>query len=295
MRVTFNSLNDGVASLNVAAAALDRAQDQLSSGKRLRAASDDPAAAQRGLASRADIATLDAYTRAGESAEARLTALDTVLTDVVERLTEAKAAATAARGSTATPQSREAVALQIEGIRDAIVSGVNTKVGGTALFSGAEALSTSYARVGGAWVYQGDASTVSVATASSRSVRIALDGQAMIQGSDANSLLTEMDTLVAAIRAGDEAGISAGVAALDRAFDRTVRAQSSVGIDLNGLEDDQGQIAALRLASKKRLSKDEDADLTQAATDLSRADTAYRAALSAVSTAGRLSLMDYLR
>jgi flagellar hook-associated protein 3 FlgL len=295
MRVTFNSLNDGVASLNVAAAALDRAQDQLSSGKRLRAASDDPAAAQRGLASRADIATLDAYTRAGESAEARLTALDTVLTDVVERLTEAKAAATAARGSTATPESREAVALQIEGIRDAIVSGINTKVGGTALFSGAEALSTPYARVGGAWVYQGDASTVSVATASSRSVRISMDGQGIIQGSDAASLFTEMDALATAIRAGDEAGISAGVAALDRGFDRTVRAQSSVGIDLNGLEDDHGQIAALRLASKKRLSKDEDADLSQAATDLARADTAYRAALSAVSTAGRLSLMDYLR
>jgi flagellar hook-associated protein 3 FlgL len=295
MRVTFNSLNDGVASLNVAAAALDRAQDQLSSGKRLRAASDDPAAAQRGLASRADIATLDAYTRAGESAEARLTALDTVLTDVVERLTEAKAAATAARGSTATAQSREAVALQIEGIRDAIVSAVNTKVGGTALFSGAEALSTPYTRVGGAWVYQGDASPVSVATASSRSVRISMDGQAIIQGSDATSLLAEMDALVAAIRAGDEAGITAGVAALDRGFDRTVRAQSSVGIDLNGLEDDHGQIAALRLASKKRLSKDEDADLSQAATDLARADTAYRAALSAVSTAGRLSLMDYLR
>jgi flagellar hook-associated protein 3 FlgL len=295
MRVTFNSLNDGVASINVAAAALDRAQDQLSSGKRLRAASDDPAAAQRGLASRTEIATLDAYTRSGESAEARLTALDTVLTDVIERLTEAKAAATGARGSTATPESREAFALQTEGIRDAIVGAINTKVGGTALFSGAESLSTTYERVGGAWVYQGDATTVSVATASSRSVRIAMDGQAIVQGSDANSLLAEMDGLVAAIRAGDEAGISAGVAALDRAFDRAVRAQSFVGADLSGLEDDRNQVAALRLASKKRLSKDEDADLSQAATDLARADTAYRAALGAVSTAGRISLMDYLR
>jgi flagellar hook-associated protein 3 FlgL len=295
MRVTFNNLNDGIAALNVAASALDRAQDQLSTGKRVRAASDDPAAAQRAVGSRAEIATLDAYTRSAESADARLTAIDTVLTDVIERLTEAKATATGARGSTATPQSREAAARQLEGIRDAILGGINTQVGGTSLFSGGEVLSSAYVLTAGAWTYQGDTSTITVATGSGRSVKTALDGQAIMQGTDATDAFTELDALAAAIRAGDEAGISAGVAALDRAFDRAVRAQSSVGVDLNGLEEDQQQVAALRLASQKRLSKDEDADLAKAASDLARADTAYRAALGAISTAGRVSLMDYLR
>lgn len=295
MRVTFNNLNDGVAALNVAAQALDRAQDQLATGKRLRAASDDPAAAQRAVGSRSEIAALDAYTRTAESAEARLSTIDTVLSDVIERITEAKVTATSARGTTATPQVRDAAARQLEGIRDAIAGGINTSVGGTRLFSGAQSFSPAYVFTAGAWTYQGDTTTVEVSTGSDRTVAVALDGQAIMQGTDATNLLTAIDALAAAIRAGDPAGTDAGVAALDRAFERAVRAQSSVGVDLKSLEEDQPQIAALRLASQKRLSKDEDADLAKAATELARADTAYRAALGAISTAGRVSLMDYLR
>ncbi|GEM_PF-3070271 len=295
MRVTFNNLNDGIAALNVAASALDRAQDQLATGRRLRAASDDPTAAQRAVDSRAEIATLDAYTRTADSAEARLTAIDTVLTDVIERITEAKATAAGARGDTAPPEAREALAGRIDGIRDAILGAINTSVGGTHLFSGGQALSAAYAFTAGAWVYQGDSNAVGVATAGSRTVTVSLDGQEIIQGADAADLFSELDALAASVRAGDQAGIQAGIESLDRAFDRTVRAQSSVGVDLNGLEQDQQQVAALRLASQKRLSKDEDADLAKAASDLARADTAYRAALGAISTAGRVSLMDYLR
>jgi flagellar hook-associated protein 3 FlgL len=295
MRVTFNNLNDGVGALNVAAAALDRAQDQLATGKRLRAASDDPEAAQRAVGSRAEIATLDAYTKTSESADARLTAIDTVLSDIIERITEAKATTTGARGTTATQQVRDAAARQLEGIRDAVLAAVNTNVGGTYLFAGAQSLTRPFALAGTAWAYQGDTTTVAVATGSERTATVGLDGQALLQGTDANNLLTELDTLANAVRTGDAAGIEAGMQALDRAFNRAVRAQSYVGADLNGLEENQQQIAALRLASRKRLSKDEDADMAQAATDLARADTAYRAALSAISTAGRLSLMDYLR
>jgi flagellar hook-associated protein 3 FlgL len=295
MRVTFNNLNDGLAALNVAAAALDRAQDQLATGKRFRAASDDPDAAQRSVGSRAEISTLDAYTRTAESAESRLTTIDTMLSAIVERITEARVTTTSARGTTATPQVREAAARQLEGVRDAILGAVNTTVGGTYLFAGGQTLSRPYVQTGGAWTYQGDTTTVDVSMGTDRTVTVALDGQALLQGTDANNLLTELDQLAAAIRAGDAAGIDAGMAALDRAFTRAVRAQSYVGTDLNGIDENQQQIAALRLASQKRLSKDEDADMAKAASDLARADTAYRAALGAISTAGRVSLMDYLR
>ena len=295
MRVTFNNLNDGVATLNVAASALDRAQDQLATGRRLRAASDDPAAAQRAVDSRAEIATLDAYTRTADSAEARLTSIDAVLTGIIERITEAKVTAAGARGDTATTEAREAMADKIDGIRDAILGAINTSVGGTHLFSGGQAFAAAYVFTAGAWVYQGDANAVEVATAGNSTVAVSLDGQEIVQGADATDLFSEIDALAAAVRDGDQAGIQAGIEALDRAFNRTVRAQSQVGVHMNGLEEDQRQVTALRLASQKRLSKDEDANLAKAASDLSRADTAYRAALGAISTAGRVSLMDYLR
>lgn len=295
MRVTFNNLNDGLAALNVAAAALDRAQDQLATGRRLRVASDDPAATERAIAGRTDIATIDAYTRASDSAAARLSGMDTALTDIIERITEAKVRATGARGSTTTVESREAAALALEGIRDSVLGTINLSVGGTSLFAGAEARTNAYAQVAGVWTYQGDGATVAVDIGQNRTVATSRSGQAIIQGTDTTDLFTALDNLAAAIRANDDAGMAAGVAALDRAFDRATRAQSQVGTDLNGVEEEQRQLSALKLASQKRLSKDEDANLAEAASDLSRADTAYRAALGAISTAGRVSLMDYLR
>ena len=49
MRVTFNQLRDGITQINAAAEEFAQAQWQVSSGLRLRAPSDDPAAAQRSV------------------------------------------------------------------------------------------------------------------------------------------------------------------------------------------------------------------------------------------------------
>ena len=49
-----------------------------------------------------------------------------------------------------------------------------------------------------------------------------------------------------------------------------------------------------KLASTERLSRLEDADMAEAIAGMTRADAAYRAALGAVGTAARVSLLDYL-
>lgn len=295
MRVTFQSLNDNVASVHAAAARLDRAQDQVATGRRLRAASDDPAAAQRAVGSRAELGTLDAYKRTSDSATARLTAIDTALSDIIDKISSAKVAAASGRGSTATPAAREAAALQIEGLRDAILSDINLSVHGAAVFAGGQSRASAYTQVGGVWTYGGDNAPVVVDIDRTKTVRTSLDGQAIIQGGDATDLFTALDELAAALRAGDEAGITAGTEALDRAFERATRVQGQVGADIRTTEDGQLQLSALTRASRTRLSKDEDADTVQAISDMNRADVAYRAALGVVGTAGRISLMDYLR
>ena len=96
------------------------------------------------------------------------------------------------------------------------------------------------------------------------------------------------------MRAGDNAAIGTGIDALSRAFNRATRAQSLVGADQQGIANRQLQITATRLAAFTRVSKDEDANLAEAISAMNRADTAYRAALGAVATASRQSLMDYL-
>jgi flagellin-like hook-associated protein FlgL len=71
--------------------------------------------------------------------------------------------------------------------------------------------------------------------------------------------------------------------------------QARIGQDLRLADEVRLQLSANRVDSLARLSSIEDADLAEAATKLAGAETAYRAALSAMATVGRLSLMDYLK
>jgi flagellar hook-associated protein 3 FlgL len=111
----------------------------------------------------------------------------------------------------------------------------------------------------------------------------------------ARGLFTVLDDLVAAIEAGDSAGMGEALSALERAFDRAQRAQGMLGADVQGIDAAVSRLAALRVASESRRSQLEDANMAEVAVRLSQADTAYRAALAAVSAVERHSLLDYLR
>lgn len=295
MRLTFRQAYGGLDYVTIASEQMERARQQVQSGKRLEKPSDDPAAMQRSVEGRAEIRTLETYTRTGDSALSRLAAMDTVLGDIVDQLSQAKVATLSVRGSVATQQQRDAAALALEGIRDSIAGNLNTAVRGVYLFSGAASTSASYVKAGGSWTYQGDSSPVGVNIGPNQTVDVTTDGQAIAQGTDATNVLDELEALIVAVRANDQAGMAAGSAALDRAFARTTRAQSRVGADESAVADRQGQITPMRLGALARVSKDEDADLAMAISEMTRAETAYRAALSAVGAASRTSLLDYVR
>ncbi|MGE0863528.1 MAG: hypothetical protein AB7P34_06465 [Vicinamibacterales bacterium] len=294
MRVTFRSIDDGIDALNTAAEQFSLAQRQVATGRRLQSPSDDPSAAMRIIQGTNEIGTIDAYTRANDTAGSRLTVLDNVLGTIVDRLTEAQAAAAQGRGTTADAATREALAEKLRGIRDGLVGDFNTTFRGTSLLSGAEAQTEAYAQVAGVWTYQGSTDQVTVDIGRGRDVAVALDGQAIAQGADASDLFTEFDALITAVQAADEAGMTTGMDALQRAFNRAVRAQSGVGIDLTGIEQEQQNLASFRVANLKAISLDRDANMAEAITEMSQADTAYRAALQAVGATSKVSLMDYL-
>ena len=76
---------------------------------------------------------------------------------------------------------------------------------------------------------------------------------------------------------------------------RATRAQSQVGYDENSVSDGELRLSSLRLAATARLKSDREADLAEAMTRMSRAQTTYQSALGAVAAASKVSLMDYLK
>lgn len=294
MRVTFRTAYGGSEYLEISAGQAAKARQQVMSGKRVEKASDDPGAMMRSIEGRGEIAGLETYTRTADTASSKLATLDTTLGAMVDKLEQARVAVTSAQGSVPTATQREAAALTLEGIRDAFAADLNTTVRGVYLFAGAEATTPAYARVAGSWTYQGDATPVVVDIGPGQTVDVSVDGQSVAQGGDAANILNELEAVIVAVRAGDQSGMAAGAAAIGRAFDRVTRAQSNVGVDQQAIAERKSQISATRLGLLARVSEDEDADLAMAISEMNRADTAYRAALGAIGTASRQSLLDYL-
>jgi len=296
MRITFNSqYRDSSAAIDHAAESLIELQRQVATGKRVSKGSDDPTAAANAVNERAQLANVEQYSRAADSATSRLTVVDSVLSDIVEKLTAAQAATMSARGSTKTAAQREAVAKALEGIRDDVLDDLNTSFRGAYVFAGAASTTKPFAEAldGSIDPYAGSGTEVE-ADVGSQEVPIGFDGDAIALGSDTDHVFTALDDLITAVRAGDDTGMEAGMDALSRAFDRTTTAQSRVGVALQALEGEQSRLRELKLAATTRLSKLEDADMAEVIAGMTRADAAYKAALGAAATAARVSLLDYL-
>lgn len=298
MRVTFTSMARQVlADLNQAAAQMSDRQIEVSSGRRVERPSDDPAAARRIVQEGAEMGTLDQYIRASDSVGARLTVVDSVLADIIEHISSARSAASAARGSQSTAAQREAIATGIEAHRDALFDSFTTRFRGSYLFAGAASSTPPYTRLPGGTVsaYAGSTTTVAVDIDRTRSVEVGFNGDSLARGSDPDDVFVVLDDLATAVRAGDSVAIDAGLLALEGAFDRVNQAQSRVGAGMTTIDSAREGLEAQRRASVERLSRARDANLPEAITAMAQADTAYRAALGAAGNVTRISLMDFLR
>lgn len=297
MRVTFNAMfRNGLEDINRAASALNDAQRDVSTLKRLHAPSDDPAAASAVVGERTEMRNLDQYVRATDGIDARLRVTDSVLSDLLVLLEKAQTTTAASRNSFLTAEQRNALALQLEGTRDAILSDVNAQFRGDYLFSGSRLDTPPYAMAGGVvQPYAGDDRRLLVDIDRGRPVEITLDGDSLIQGTEAADLFASFDALIAAVRAGDEAAMAAGSEALTRAHTRVTHAQSRVGQVLGELEAHRSHLSTLGTASNQRRSALEDTNLAEAASRMQQADTAYQAALASVGATSRLTLLDYIR
>ena len=298
MRVTFGSgLTGAMSDLNAAAEALDKAERQVSSGKRIQTASDDPSAMAATIREHAEMAGIDQYSSASNNVDSRISLIDTVMSDVVTQLTTARSTAAASLGTVQTDTQREATARQLEGLRDAILTDMNTKFSGTYLFGGTNSLTPPYTKNADGTIsaYAGNDTAMRVDIGSNRSIAVTYDGQSIMQGSDAEDLFTSFQKLIDAVRAGDQGGIKTGQTALESAFNRSVAAQSMVGADENAVADQQTRLTTMKTASKSRLSKDEDVNMAEAVTAMKQADSVYQYSLGAISSRTKLSLLDYLK
>ena len=178
MRIsTNNSYNSALDSLVDRQARMAGTQEQLTTGKRVNRASDDPAAAARSERALASERQAVAHQRAIDASNNAMTLTETALADAGGLLQQAREALVAAGNAAYGDTDRGTIADQLASLRAQLLAVANRSDGaGTFLFGGQGAAQAPFADVPGGVQYQGVPGDAQ--SASGEALPLALDGSA---------------------------------------------------------------------------------------------------------------------
>lgn len=178
MRIsTANSFDASIDSLVRRQTALSNAQEQLTTGKRVNRASDDPAAAARAERALAAEAHTDATQRAVNASQNAMTLAESALGDASDLLQQIREAMVAAGNGTYSDSERRGVADKIAGLRKQLFAVANRQDGaGTYLFGGQAADHAPFLDAAGGVTFQGASGQVDAA--SGDPLPLTVDGRA---------------------------------------------------------------------------------------------------------------------
>lgn len=293
MRVTQNMLTDrSVGSLQLGLSRLAKVQEQISTGRVLNRPSDSPTQTTAAMRMRSSIADQTQYVRNAEDGIGWLGIVDQTLGGMTDQVRRARELGLQGASTGTTSQTaREALATEVEQIRDGLVAAANTTHLGRPVFGGVTAGPTAFDAAG---AFVGVPGEVNRTVADGVKVRIDVLGTDVV-GANGASLFDDLDDLVVALRTGDTTGIRTGLSALEGRLEDLGSVRATVGARYARVEGaaQRGRDAVLDLSTS--LSEVENTDLPRALVDLKMQEVAYQAALAATSRVMQPSLLDFLR
>lgn len=292
-RVTERSMvSNTLANLQVNLSRNQQLQEQLSSGKLITKASDSPGGAVIAMQHRADMATLNQYSRNADDGIGWLSMADTALTSASTQMNRARELVLSglSSGSAGSPEAREAIALEVENLRESMINLSNTTYLDRPIFGGSTSGAIAYDKNG---VYQGDDGKINRTISGNATVRVDTSGDDVF-GAGTGNVFNLLGKIAADLRT-NPAGLQADLGEVDTAQKRIQAGLSGVGSRYNQVSEMQQNAQNRVLDLRAQLSDVEDIDLPKTITELALQQTAYQAALAATAKVIQPSLVDFLR
>jgi flagellar hook-associated protein 3 FlgL len=300
MRATFNSYSTTLVSrLQSLASSQNTALDQISSGKRISAPSDDPSATARVLNMRAEQKQQQQYwSNSGRALTVSQTSF-AILEQLNNVCTRASELATSGSSDTTPASSLSTYAVEVNHLLENAVSTANSKMQGDYLLSGTTTNTLPFVVTRDA---AGDIASITYAGASDDGAEVRISETERLSPStteaENRSVADFLNSLVAvrdAMRAGSPSGVKTAQVGIASGEDALVAGMSRAGGVQYRLEATTTQADSRFQALGGSISKDTDLDLADASMRLSRAQTAYQAAIQSAAKIMTTSLLDYLR
>ncbi|MFB7894214.1 flagellar hook-associated protein FlgL [Microbacterium sp. NPDC056044] len=270
---------------------LARLQEQATSQRAFSAPSDDPAAAATALGLHAEQRRVEQYARNVDDGLAWVTAIDSAISASTALLRRARDLTVQGSNDGALDATaKEAVAVELEGIRAELLAKANTTLLGRTVFAGTSDAGAAFAPD---YSFNGAPGAEVVRRVSdSATVRVDADG-AEVFGEGAGSVFALLDGIVADLRAGVNTGVR--LAEVDERLTAMLGAQGAVGARQSRIERAREAQVADSVSLEARRAAVEDVDTVEVLVRLQAQELVYRSALAVTGRVLQPSLLEYLR
>jgi flagellar hook-associated protein 3 FlgL len=285
---------------------LAKSQAQLAQGKQIINPSDAPDQASTVQRLKSILTRQDSYQTALNTVQNRLQGEDSTLSSVSDLLIRAKEIAVQANNDTLSPDNRKALGVELQGLRDQMLSLANTKdTNGNYLFAGSRVTQPPFVSLAGASPqYVGDQTRMNVMVGENRSMpinrtgtdafvpvnRTAPDGSTQGVG-----FFNVMDDLIKGVNTSDRPKMQGGLGELDTLLGGLSMARANIGSGLKGIEQQTSVIEDTVLNLKTTLSSVEDLDYASAITKMNQQMLSLEAAQSSFAKISQLNLFNYIK
>jgi len=291
-RVTSTTMmNSASRNMQSAAAELSRLQEKASTQKNISRPSDDPAGTAAALQVRADQKLNAQYTKNVQDGNEWLTTVDSTLSSVTALLQRANVLTVqGANDGALTPAAKETIAMELESIRDSLLTASNTQYAGRSVFAGTS--DAGHAFTSPDYAYAGVAgSSVERRIGEGQTIRVDGDGAAIF-GEGKDSVFAALDAIAADLRAGVNIGPRITTVATHLT---TVSSQQAVIGSRQATVLSAGEtLLDAKVSFESRRVSIEDVDLAEIILNLKMQETAYQASLAVTARALQPTLMDFL-
>lgn len=301
------AFESSLANLQRRQAQLSESQEQLTSGKRVRRASDDPAAAAAAERALAAESRADAHLRALAASRNAMTLTEGALGDAGDLVLRARELLISAGNATYTDSDRATVAEALRGVREDLLNVANRSDGaGRYLFGGQGSDTPPLRETSSGVVYDGTPGQLNAAAG--ETTPLSIDGNAAFReapdpanpGSTVNifdALDSAVNELLTTGRTSAQVSgtVTTGLTALDAAQGNLSAWRARAGEALNRADGIESRLGQSKLDAQRDRSEAEDLDMVTAISDFQSRQSGYDAALKTYSMVQRMSLFDYLK
>jgi flagellar hook-associated protein 3 FlgL len=298
IRTNPNLAPDLISGLDQTRQQLNQANQEIASGRTINQPSDNPAGTAALILNHSAQSQNDTFQRNVGDLTDRLQSADSALSSAVTAIHQAIALGVEAGSSNLSTSDQQAIASQLTGIQQQLISIANTSYSGTYLFSGTQVETQPFtinAASPSGVTYNGNSATATAEVNNGNTVATNVPGDQLFLN-PSGSVLGSIQQLITAIQSNNNAGITAASTALGTAANVFNSQRVAYGSSLTQLQ----STGAFLNSEQTQLSSQENtidaADLAKASSDFSQASVAYQSLIEAEAQILRLpNLLSFIQ